>query len=236
MNITLCILTLNELVCARTMVPHIPPAGPAAGYDRIVAVDGGSTDGTIEWFKSLQIPVLVQPQRGRGRAFLHAFDQITDTDAYLFFSPDGNEAIQDLPRFKPLLQAGADMVIASRMLPGAVNEEDGKPWRWRKWANRAFNLLANVTFRRTGPFITDSINGYRAVTRNAALRIKPDAPDFSIEYQMTIRALRARLRIVEFPTVEGPRLAGTTGCPSVITGLRFLKRFAIELGAAGKYG
>ena len=45
---------------------------------------------------------------------------------------------------------GADVVIASRMMKGAVNEEDRQLLRFRKWANNAFNLLANLFFRRSG--------------------------------------------------------------------------------------
>jgi hypothetical protein len=46
---------------------------------------------------------------------------------------------------------------------------------------------------------------------------------------MTIRALKHKLKVVEFPTVEGQRVAGNTGAPSIPTGLRFLKRLWIEL-------
>ena len=82
--------------------------------------------------------------------------------------------------------------------------------------------MANFAFRRDGPFITDSINGYRAIRRSAdAEELKLDATDYTIEYQMTIRALRAGARIVEFPTHERPRIAGRTGAPSIPTGLRF---------------
>ena len=56
-----------------------------------------------------------------------------------------------------------------------------------------------------------------------------DAPDYTIEYQMTMRALKHKLKITEFPTIEGQRLAGDTGCPSIPTGLRFIRRFFIEL-------
>jgi transketolase len=58
----------------------------------VVAIDGGSTDGTIEFFKQHGVPVIGQSRRGRGDAFIQAFEKI-DADAYIFFSPDGNEAI-----------------------------------------------------------------------------------------------------------------------------------------------
>lgn len=228
MNVTLCLLTRNELPCLRIVFPTIPPPGPDAGYDTIVAIDGGSTDGTLDFYRDHGIPVIAQSSRGRGDAFLQAFERIR-SDAYIFFSPDGNEDVRDLPKFKHLLESGADLVIASRMMKGARNEEDDQLLRWRKWANHGFNAIANVAFRRSGPWITDTINGYRALTAKAAERLKLDATDYTIEYQMTIRALKAGMRIEQFPTIEGQRVAGATGAPSLSTGVRFLKRLSIEL-------
>ncbi len=228
MKVTLCLLTRNELPCLEVIFPAIPPPGPHSGYDSLVAIDGGSTDGTLDFYRRHGVSVIGQSERGRGDAFLKAFARV-QSDAYIFFSPDGNEEVRDLPNFKPLLESGADLVIASRMMPGARNEEDGQLLRWRKWANLAFNAAANVAFGRNQPWITDTINGYRAVTARAAALLQLDATDYTIEYQMSIRALRAGLRIVEFPTIEGERVAGQTGAPSLTTGVRFLKRLALEL-------
>lgn len=229
MKIALCILTRNERACLEVVFPAVLAATATAGFDKVYAIDGGSTDGTVEFFKQHDIPVIGQSLRGRGEAFNIAFRTI-EADAFVFFSPDGNEDPQDLSRFKPLLEQGADLVIASRMMKGARNEEDGQLLRWRKWANNAFNLMANLAFRRSGPFITDSINGYRAITANAARQLQLDASDYTIEYQMTMRALKARMRVVEFPTIEGQRIAGETQAQSIPTGLRFLWAFGRELG------
>ncbi len=230
MKIALCILTRNERACLEIVFPRIPTASAAAGFDIVHAIDGGSTDGTVEYFQRHGIPVAGQSRRGRGQAFRLAFTSI-DADAFIFFSPDGNEDPADLPRFRTLLEGGADLVIASRMMKDARNEEDNQLLRWRKWANKAFNLLANLAFRRTGPYVTDSINGYRAITRKAATALVLDADDYTIEYQMTMRALKAKLRIVEFPTIEGQRVAGETQARSIPTGIRFLQAFWRELVA-----
>lgn len=228
MKITLCLLTRNEVPCLRIIFPTIPLPGPESGFDRVVAVDGGSTDGTVDFFREHDVPVIGQSRRGRGDAFQQAFAN-EPADAWIFFSPDGNEDVRDLPRFRPLLEGGADVVIASRMMEGAVNEEDTQLLRPRKWANNAFNAAVNLLFRRRGPWISDSINGYRAITREAAGKLQLDALDYTIEYQMTIRALKKKLNVVEFPTHEGQRVAGDTGAPSLPTGLRFIKRLFIEM-------
>ena len=228
MRLALCLLTYNERPCLEQIFPLIPASSLDSGFDQIVAIDGGSTDGTQEYYRERGVPVVGQSRRGRGDAFLLAFEQV-EADAYIFLSPDGNEDVQDLSKFKALLEGGADLVIASRMMRGAVNEEDIHLLKPRKWANNALNLLANVLFRRVGPFVTDSINGYRAITRRAAEELKLDALDYTIEYQMTIRALKSRMTIVEFPTREGQRVAGVTGASSFPTGIRFLKRLWREL-------
>jgi len=228
MKIALCILTRNEINCVKQTLPQILNLGQDSGFDELYAIDGGSTDGTVEFFQKHGVRIVAQSQRGRGDAFLQAFQKI-ESDAYIFFSPDGNENIADLKKFRPLLENGAELVIASRMMRGAVNEEDAHFFRWRKWANLAFNILTNISFRRSEKYVTDSINGYRAITRKKALELKLDALDYTIEYQMTMRAMKKKLNIVEFPTIEGQRISGETQAKSIPTGIRFLKCFFNEL-------
>lgn len=224
MNILLCMLVRNERECLEVMLPKLPKPGAAAGFDRLVAVDGNSTDGTFELLTAWDIETLRPTRRGRGGACLEAMERC-DADAYLFFSPDGNEDIADFPKFRRLLEEGADLVIASRMAKGAVNEEDGHWFRPRKAANLVFNFVANAAFRRSGPYITDSINGFRAIRKSLAQKLKLDASGYTIEYQMTMRAMRVGAHIVEFPTHEYPRIAGETGASSIPTGLAFIGCF-----------
>jgi len=228
-KIALCILTRNEIDCVKIIQPMVEKQDPNS-YDEVYLIDGGSTDGTAEYYRQRGITVLAQSERGRGKAFQVAIEQI-DADAYIFFSPDGNEDPKDLPRFRPELEKGADIVIASRMMKGAVNEEDHLIFKWRKWVNNAFNIMANVFFRREGAYVTDSINGYRAITREAGKILQLSAYDHTIEYQMTIRGFKNRMKIVEFPSVEGQRVGGESKVPSFKTGLRFIGRFFTELKA-----
>jgi glycosyltransferase involved in cell wall biosynthesis len=230
MKILLCMLVRNERACLEAVLPTMPPPGPESGYDAIVAVDGNSTDGTVEFLEASGIEVMRQSSKGRGAACIEVMAR-HPADAWLFFSPDGNEDVKDFPKFRQHLEAGADLVIASRMCKGAVNEEDHVFFllRFRKLANLAFNLGANLFFRKTGPYITDSINGFRAIRKSLADRIQLDAAGYTIEYQMTIRSLGIGAHIVEFPTHEYPRIAGETGAPSFQTGLRFIRCFFQEL-------
>src|SRR3990167_2879715 len=115
MKIALCLLTRNERPSVEIVFPKIPAPGAGVGFDEIVVVDGNSTDGTPEYFRERGVTVLSQTRKGRGDAYLLAFEKI-NADAYLFFSPDGNEDAADLSKFRMLLENGADLVIASRMM------------------------------------------------------------------------------------------------------------------------
>ena len=68
----------------------------------------------------------------------------------------------------------------------------------------------------------------RSVTKDVADILELDALDYTIEYQMTMRAMKKKIKISEFPTVEGKRLHGETQAKSIPTGLKFIKCFIKE--------
>jgi glycosyltransferase involved in cell wall biosynthesis len=223
MKISLVILTYNEIVGLQAVFDRIPQEA----VDEIFAVDGGSTDGTVDFLRERGIKVHGQTVQGRGEAFRVAFQKARG-DALLFFSPDGNEDPLDIPKFRPFLEQGYDMVVGTRMVKGAHNEEDDLFFKWRKWANNIFNLMANLTWNRTG-FVTDTINGFRAITKSAWKIMALDGPGYTIEYQSSIRCFKKGLKIAEFPTREDARIDGREGSPSTKTGLEFLKLYLREL-------
>ncbi|MEW6282714.1 MAG: glycosyltransferase, partial [Candidatus Eremiobacterota bacterium] len=182
MQVDLILLVLNEIEGLREVLPRID----RSLFQRVFAVDGGSTDGTLEFLHQRGVEVVAQSRRGRGQAFTLGV-RSSQADAFVFFSPDGNEDPTDLSRMVTLLREGYDLVIASRMMRGAVNEEDSQLLRPRRWANNAFNLLLNLCFnpRPFGNFVTDSINGYRGFRRSALPVLEPFPDDYTVEYRMT---------------------------------------------------
>ena len=229
MKIALVFLTKNEITGLRAVFDRVP----RGIFDEAFVVDGGSQDGTLEFFRAKGVRVLSQSSPGRGEAFRLAFEN-SKANVIVFFSPDGNEDPADLPKFRNYLEKGFDMVIASRMTRGAWNEEDAQILRFRKWANLAFGAVANLIWNRS-PWVSDTINGYRAITRSCFEALKPDAKGFTIEYQMTIRAMKKNFKIVEFPTREGSRIGGTTGAKSLPTGLVFLRLLLREICVGKKF-
>ena len=162
---TLIILTRNEITGLTSLLEKIP----FRKVDEYFLVDYNSTDGTVEFARKHGIPVVKQTKPGRAEAF-----RIGHRNAHgkylIFFSPDGNENPNDIPKLISSLSSGADMAIASRFLPTSHNEEDEQIFKWRAWANIGLTVLANICFNRS-QFVSDSINGYRAITKKAFERL-----------------------------------------------------------------
>lgn len=218
---TLIILTRNEIEGLKSQIKKIP----FEAVDEFFAIDYQSTDGTVEFFEKNNIPVVKQEKKGRGEAFLLAAKKARGK-YLIFFSPDGNENPADIPKIVSLLKEGNDLAIASRFLKQSRNEEDNQFLKLRKWVNQAFSLLVRVIW---GGKVSDTINGYRGISLEAFKKLKLTASGFAIEFQMTIRALKLKMKIAEIPTIEGNRIGGQSTAIAIPTGLNFLKLLLQEI-------
>jgi glycosyltransferase involved in cell wall biosynthesis len=227
MTFGLVILTFNEIEGLTVLWDKIPKE-----FDELFAVDGGSTDGTIDFFKEQQVKIVGQSKKGRGEAFRIAFREST-SDVLIFFSPDGNENCEDIKTIKREFEKDEDidLIIASRMMKESKNEEDDQLIKLRKWANNGFNLLANLIFNKKlfSNYITDSINGFRGFRRNSFNLLNLDAPGYTIEYQATIRCFKKDMMIKEIPTIEAQRIGGESYAKSIPTGIAFIKCLIREI-------
>lgn len=220
---TIVLLTLNEIEGLTQLWDRIP----RAEFAETLCVDGGSTDGTREYLHARGVPVYDQPLRGRGVAFRVAAD-VAKGERLVFFSPDGNEDPDDIARLDDLLLGGARLAIAARFGPGAKNEEDGEVLRARARVNQALTWLANRLFHE-GPFVHDTINGFRALRRADLLALDTTVKRFPIEYQISLRAMARGWPIAELPTRELPRAGGESKCLSWPVGKDHLKVLLTEL-------
>ncbi len=224
MKISLCLLVWNELEGCRIDVPNLP----RDAFDEIYAVDGGSTDGTVEYLESQGIPVYRQPHRGLNAAYIYAVDK-SGCDAVVVFFPKGTIAASTLLEFRPLLEAGNGLVVASRNIQGARNEEDQHLLRPRKWGVMALAMAVALLWRREGHFVHDVLHGYKGFTTAAFRRIQPLDHGLSIDLEMTARSYRLRIKRSEFPVTEIARPFGETRFKILPTALKLSRYLWWEL-------
>lgn len=204
------------------------PNLPISEFDEVFAVDGGSTDGTVEYLESQGIKVHRQPKRGLNAAYVHA-NEVATGDAVVVFFAKGTLPTGDLLKFRPLFDKGNDLVIASRQLPGSVNEEDAHFFRPRKWAVMGLAAAAALVWRREGPWVRDVLHGFKGWKREAFKRMKILDVGLSIDIEMVVRSYKLRISRIEFPTREISRGYGETHFKIWPTGKRLLAYLWFEL-------
>lgn len=224
LRLTLCLLTWNEVEGCRNDVPRLP----LGEFEEAYAVDGGSADGTVQYLESLGITVHRQPVHGYNQAYICAFDKCT-TDALVLFHPKGSVDPTSVRNFRPLLEQGYDLVIASRMLRGSRNEEDDRLIRPRKWFVLGLGLVSALLWRRNGPIIWDVLHGMRAMRRDRFLAMPPLQTGLSIDLETVVRSYRKQFQAIEFPVTEHSRRGGTTHFKAFRTGKLLLLYLLAEL-------
>ena len=218
---SLIILTFNEIEGVRALFNRIP----FEKVDESLVIDGGSTDGTVEFFKDKGLKIISQRIPGRGEAFRIALHEARG-EHLVFFSPDGNEDPKDIPKLLKLLGRNYDLAIASRFMLGGRRDDSDHLIPYRGFGNRVFTLLANVCFKGN---YTDTINGFRALKKEKLRKLNIDAQGFGIEYQISMRAMKLGYKIAETPTYEGDRIGGKSTAGTVHTGLYALYLLFREL-------
>ena len=224
MKVSLCLIVWNELQGCQGDVPQLP----LSAFDEVYAVDGGSTDGTVDYLENAGIPVYRQPKPGLNAAYVYA-NEIASGDAVVVFFPKGTLPIADLLKFRTLFEKGYGFVVASRQIQGAVNEEDFYFWKPRKWAVWLLGACAALVWRREGVWIRDVLHGFKGWKKSAFYEMHILNHGLSIDIEMVVRAYKLRIKRIEFATVERFRGYGNTHFKIWPTGKRLLSYLWFEL-------
>lgn len=224
MTVGLCLITWNELEGCKHDVPLIDKTK----FEQLYCIDGGSTDGTVDYLKQQGFEVFQQTKKGLNQACIDGAEHCK-CDAFVFFHPKGSIPVEDTYKFRKYFEEGYELVVASRMMKDSVNEEDGHLLKPRKWFVLCLALAAKILFKREGNTIWDALHGFRGMTVEAFKSLDISNMDPSIDIEMLSRSYKKRLKRIEFPTKESARIAGETHFKAFATGKKLLKYLMWEI-------
>ncbi len=191
----------NEEATLPQTVRDLPRALPGLDAIEYLVVDDGSTDRTVEVARELGVHHIIRLRQHQGLA--HAFqagleaalaagaDIIVNTDA------DNQYAGEGIARLvQPILEGHADIVVGDR---GVAALEHFSPFK------RLLQRLGSwVVERAAGIPIPDATSGFRAFTREAALRLTV-LGDYTYTLETLIQAGARRMAVVYVPVRTNPR-------------------------------
>ena len=169
----------------------------------VVVVDDGSTDATLEiarGFKAAaRVSVRVVPLSqncGKGWAVRTGMLDHASGAHRVFYDADASTPIDELEKLWPRFEAGADIVIGSRSLPGS-EVEVRQAW-YRETMGRTFNLLLRIV-GLTG--FTDTQCGFKGFTAEATRLVfgRQTVHRFGFDPELLFIAQKHGLRIDEVP-------------------------------------
>ena len=204
--------TYNERENLPAIAARLRAAVPEA---HLLVADDNSPDGTGQVADELaaaddHIHVLHRPgKQGLGAAYIAGFrwglaqgyDVLVEMDA------DGSHSPEELPRLLDALEAGADLAIGSRYVPG------GKVVNWplsRELLSRGANIYTRIML---GIPVRDATAGFRAYRAATLEKIGLDgvqSQGYCFQVDLTLRTVRAGLRVVEAPITFVERTAGAS--------------------------
>ncbi|GAS96009.1 polyprenol-monophosphomannose synthase ppm1 [Mycolicibacterium canariasense] len=205
--------TYNERENLPLIVRRVHAARPDV---HVLVVDDGSPDGTGQLADEL---ALADPDRvhvmhriskdGLGAAYLAGFawGLSREYSVLVEMDADGSHAPEELSRLLEAVDAGADLVIGSRYVPGGTVRN----WPWRRLAlSRTANTYSRVLL---GVDINDITAGYRAYRREVLEKIDLAAVEsrgYCFQIDLTWRAINAGFTVVEVPITFTERELGVS--------------------------
>ncbi len=169
-------------------------------WELLVVIDGGDPAAAVEARAAAagreNIRVLENGvNRGKGYSVRRGILESSGT-RIAFIDADLSLPIEELPKMLARFVAGADVVFASRTLPGAIEEGDAPAGRGVM--SRLFNVVVRLLLL---PGITDTQCGFKGFTAAAAKKIfeVAESDRFGFDVEALYLARTFKFRIDEFP-------------------------------------
>jgi glycosyltransferase involved in cell wall biosynthesis len=195
---SLLIFSKNEIEAMRTIMPRIKKEW----VDEVLVVDGGSTDGTIEYARGLGFNVYIQKSKGILAGYKEGIE-VSVGDAFIIFTPDGNMIPEKIPELIAKMNEGYDMVIVSRYKDGAKSKDDTIISGLGNWV---FTKMVNVLFKA---HYTDVLGAYRAYRKGIFEKAGIVIKNRPIETRICIKAaINKEINVCEISGDEPKRIAG----------------------------
>ena len=186
-DVTIVVPSLNEEQGIGVVIKQIR----AAGFSNIVVLDGGSTDGTVEAARSLDVMVVLQHGQGKAAAVDTALSLVR-TKYVGFIDADGTYDPSDFEKMLAYAEM-ADMVIGSRFL----HDKKDKPFvAGHGFINRLFNRAFNLIYDSS---LTDILSGIRICKSSFLKEINLRSKGFGIEAELSAQILSEGGKVVEVP-------------------------------------
>lgn len=204
-KISLIIPTLNESHNLPFVLKQIPNY-----IDEIIVVDGYSTDNTVEIAKQFGCKVYYD-NIGKGSALIKGVE-MAEGDYIIMMDADWSHRVEEIGLLIEGLEVGYDFCMGSRFIQGGGSEDITFI---RRLGNKLFVHIVNLFF---GTNYSDLCYGYRAFRKEVFKKLDLKSKGFSIETEISIRAAKNRLRILEVPSFEKKRKHGEGKLRGIIDG------------------
>ncbi len=164
-------------------------------------IDDGSRDGTSDVARACGVDHIVRLRRNKGlaAAFQAGIDACLTAGADFIVNTDADNqyAGHEIPRLlAPLLRGDADICIGDRNIQGLAH---------MSWRKRQLQRLGSWVVRQvSNTNVPDTTSGFRAYTREAALRMTI-VSEFSYTLESIIQAGKKRMAIAHVPITVNPR-------------------------------